>query len=282
MPGKRVFPPLPRKPSYPVPQGRPRKEESMATLLSTKGLTRNFGGLVAVNRVDFHLEEGQAAGVIGPNGSGKTTLFNLLSGYFPPSCGGVTFAGEDITDRPPHARVAMGMARTFQLVSVFDSLSVWENLVLSNLRFRLKDHGAARFFLGTARNEKILSACARSLDVVGLRDKGALKTAEISYGDKRILEIAIALSLTPKLLLLDEPLAGLSDHEIGKVVELLFKLKKDFSLIIIEHKISKIMDLVERLSVMNEGRLICEGDPKAVLCNQEVRECYWGAEDTSC
>jgi len=251
-------------------------------LLSTKGITKTFGGLVAVDRVDFHVAAGQVAGVIGPNGSGKTTLFNLLSGYFPPSAGTVRFGEEDVTHKPPHARVSMGMARTFQLVSVFDSLSVWENLVLSNLRFRREDHGRPGFFLAPARRRDVLGYCAHSLEVVGLKDKGAMKTSELSYGDKRILEIAIALSLRPKLLLLDEPLAGLSDHEIGDVIDLLHRVRKDFSLVIIEHKISKIVDLVERLSVMNEGKVICEGEPASVLCNQEVRECYWGAENRTC
>jgi branched-chain amino acid transport system ATP-binding protein len=254
----------------------------MTMLLSTQGITKSFGGLVAVDQVDFHVEEGQVAGVIGPNGSGKTTLFNLLSGYFPPTSGTVTFAEQDVTDKPPHARVSMGMARTFQLVSVFNSLSVWENLVLSNLRFRREVHGRAGFFLTPSRKKSLLAYCANSLEIVGLQEKGAMKTSELSYGDKRILEIAIALSLRPKLLLLDEPLAGLSDHEIGEVIGLLQRVKKDFSLVIIEHKISKIVDLVERLSVMNDGKFICEGEPRSVLCNQEVRECYWGPENRTC
>ena len=255
----------------------------MSQLLSTKGITKHFGGLVAVNDVDFSIEEGQVAGVIGPNGSGKTTLFNLLSGFFPPSSGSVSFREHDITFQPPYTRVSMGMARTFQLVSVFDSLTVWENLVLSNLRFRKRHKaGLSGFYLRPARRRRLLASCAESLEKVGLADMLAAKTAELSYGDKRMLEIAIALSLKPRLLLLDEPLAGLSDHEIGQVIELLHQVKKDFSLVIIEHKISKIVDLVERLSVMNEGRLICEGLPDEVLCNQEVRECYWGSENKTC
>jgi len=255
----------------------------MAELLSTKGLTKRFGGLVAVNQVDFHVDEGQVAGVIGPNGSGKTTLFNLLSGYFPPSAGSVAFGQRDVTIDPPHARVALGMARTFQLVSVFDSLKVWENLVLAHLRFR-KRHSAGMggFYLRPARRRRLLESCQESLDTVGLADKGGMKTTELSYGDKRMLEIAIALSLKPRLLLLDEPLAGLSDHEIGEVIELLHQVKSGFSLVIIEHKISKIVDMVERLSVMNEGSLICEGEPNDVLCNQDVRACYWGQEEPTC
>jgi branched-chain amino acid transport system ATP-binding protein len=255
----------------------------MSSLLSTKHITKRFGKLVAVNQVDFCVEEGQVAGVIGPNGSGKTTLFNLLSGYFPASQGSVSFRGEDVTLSPPYARVCMGMARTFQLVSVFDSLSVWENLVLSNLRFRRRHKsGLIGFYLRPARRKRLLASCAESLEKVGLTHALGAKTSELSYGDKRMLEIAIALSLKPKLLLLDEPLAGLSDHEIAQVIELLHKVKKDFSLVIIEHKISKIVELVERLSVMNEGKVICEGRPDDVLCNQDVRECYWGAEDKTC
>lgn len=255
----------------------------MSTLLTTKDITKRFGDLVAVKQVDFSIEEGQVAGVIGPNGSGKTTLFNLLSGYFPPSAGSVSFKGQDVTHEPPYNRVGMGMARTFQLVSVFDSLTVWENLVLSNLRFR-KRHSAgfSGFYLRPARRKKILASCSESLEKVGMADYLGAKTSELSYGDKRMLEIAIALSLKPKLLLLDEPLAGLSDHEIAQVIDLLHEVKKDFSLVIIEHKISKILELVDRLSVMNEGRLICEGLPNDVLCNQDVRECYWGAEDKTC
>jgi branched-chain amino acid transport system ATP-binding protein len=252
----------------------------MSQLLSTKGLTKRFGGLVAVNEVDFHLQEGQVAGVIGPNGSGKTTLFNLITGYLEPTAGTVEFKGGDVTLEQPHQRASRGLARTFQLVSVFDSLQVWENLVLSNLRFRRRHQsGLSGFFVRPARRRRLLESCHQSLETVGLQDKAAAKTAELSYGDKRMLEIAIALSLKPKLLLLDEPLAGLSDHEIAEVIELLHVVKDSFSLVIIEHKISKIVELVERLSVMNDGVLICEGEPDDVLCNQEVRECYWGSGD---
>ena len=254
----------------------------MAELITTRGLTKRFGGLTAVNQVDFSVREGLAAGVIGPNGSGKTTLFNLLSGYFPPTEGTITFQGQDITHLPPNKRVSLGMSRTFQLVSVFPSLSAWENLVLSCLRF--KDHQASglRFYFRPSRDEEILEDCHHALSSVGLEEKALTTTSALSYGDKRKLEIAMALSLRPKLLLLDEPLAGLSDYEIGEVLELIRQVKKDFTLVIIEHKISKIMDLVERLSVMNEGRIIAEGDPEEVLRNPDVRECYWGKEANAC
>ena len=254
----------------------------MAELISTRGLTKRFDGLVAVDHVDFRVGEGQTLGVIGPNGSGKTTLFNLLSGFFPPSEGDISFAGMDITKVPPHKRVEMGMTRTFQLVSVFDSLTTWENLVLSTIRSKQKQQSIRNFFFAPAQEKQVLNDCMVSLEMVGLKNKAPTPTSELSYGDKRMLEIAIGLSLKPKLLLLDEPLAGLSDHEIGEVLRLIHRVRKNFSLVIIEHKISRIVDLVEGLYVMNEGKIICEGDPEKVLCDPTVRECYWGKEDENC
>jgi branched-chain amino acid transport system ATP-binding protein len=254
----------------------------MGELISTRGLTKRFDGLVAVNRVSLQVEQGEVLGVIGPNGSGKTTLFNLFSGFFLPTEGSIYFLGRDVSRMPPHKRVEMGMARTFQLVSVFDSLTVWENMVLASIRSKAEQRSFKRFYLAPARRNTVLSGCMQSLELVNLQDKAATPTSELSYGDKRMLEIAIALSLRPKLLLLDEPLAGLSDHEINEVVSLIHRVKKDFTLVIIEHKISKIMELVNRLSVMNTGRLICEGEPDKVLCDPEVRECYWGKEEENC
>ncbi len=251
----------------------------MNALITTQKLTKRFNGLTAVNRVDFGVHEGQTSGIIGPNGSGKTTLFNLLSGYFPPSDGAITFQGRDITRIPPHDRVKLGVGRTFQLVSVFTSLTAWENLVLTNVRFQRAEIAPPRFFFRTAQRAEILDDCAHALDWVGLTDKASANVAELSYGDKRMLEIAVVLSLKPRLLLLDEPLAGLSDHEIAQVVALIQRIKTERTVVIIEHKISKIVDLVERLVVMNEGRLICEGAPEDVLRDPQVRECYWGKED---
>jgi branched-chain amino acid transport system ATP-binding protein len=250
----------------------------MAEVLRAEGLSKNFGGLMAVKQVNFHVQEGQTVGLIGPNGSGKTTLFNLLSGHLPPTEGRVRFLGQDITAILPHRRVVMGMARTFQLVSVFNSLTVWENLVLSCIRFKREEHTLGNFFFRPAQKKEVLEECRRSLAEVGLESKAGRTTSELSYGEKRMLELGMALSLNPSLLLLDEPLSGLSDHEIGEVVDLLHRVKKNFSMVIIEHKISKIVDLVERLSVMNDGHIICEGQPGQVLGDDKVRECYWGRE----
>jgi branched-chain amino acid transport system ATP-binding protein len=251
----------------------------MTELVATTGLTKRFGGLTAVDEVSYLVPEGQIAGVIGPNGSGKTTLFNMLSGYFPPTRGRILFQGKDITAEPPHRRVALGIARTFQLVSVFSTLSVWENLVLPTVRFREGGRGPWRLYLRSARHGRVVADCEAALEAVGLTAQAEEPVAELSYGDKRLLEIAMALALRPSLLLLDEPLAGLSDFEIGQILTLIESLQDEFTLVIIEHKISKITGLVQSLGVMNEGRLICQGSPETVLADPQVRECYWGKEE---
>jgi branched-chain amino acid transport system ATP-binding protein len=247
-------------------------------VLRAEGLSKHFGGLIAVNEVNFHIKQDEAAGIIGPNGSGKTTFFNLLSGFFPPTAGRIIFFGNDITLIPPNKRVMQGMVRTFQLVSVFNTMTVWENLVLSTIRFRREQTKPNRFFLSSAKDEGIRKNCLEALELVGLESRAMTLTSELPYGSKRMLEIGIALSLNPKLLLLDEPLSGLSDSEISEVLNLLHRIKKNLTLIIIEHKLSKIVDLVDRLCVLNEGEFICEGKPDQVLDDSSVRECYWGKE----
>lgn len=251
----------------------------MTEIVTAEGLSKHFGGLVAVNKVNFSIKKDEVTGIIGPNGSGKTTLFNLLSGFFPPTEGRITFLGDDITHFPPHERVMKGMVRTFQLVSVFNSMMVWENLVLSGIRFGQKHTTPRKFFFSSIKNEEIWESCVKALKLVGLESKVMSLTSELSYGSKRLLEIGIALSLNPKLLLLDEPLSGLGDIEISEILDLLHRIKKDLTLVIIEHKLSKIVSLVDRLCVMNEGNFICEGEPDHVLCDPSVRECYWGKSE---
>lgn len=248
-------------------------------IIETKGATMNFNGLVAVDSVNYAMKEGEAIGVIGPNGAGKTTFFNLLTGLFFPTGGKVFFFGKDITTVPPHKRVAMGIIRTFQLVSVFDSLPVIDNLILSTHRISVNHESRRKFFFSDAHHHEMEANCMDALKLMGIEDKADIMTAELSYGDKRKLELAVALSLNPKILLLDEPFAGLSDMEIGEVSQIIREVKKKFSFVIIEHKISHITDLVQRLCVMHEGKLIAEGPPSEVLCDPLVREVYWGKEE---
>ncbi|MGQ9472654.1 MAG: ABC transporter ATP-binding protein [Candidatus Caldatribacteriaceae bacterium] len=249
------------------------------SLLTTSGLTKRFGGLVAVNGVSLHIEENEVLGIIGPNGSGKTTLFNLLTGFFFPSAGRVIFQNKDITKLSPERRVDMGMVRTFQLVSVFNSLKVWENLVPSvvwkNDQYRL----LWKFVISPS--ESVWASSVEALKLVGLESYAYSVTSELSYGDKRLLEIALSLTLKPKLLLLDEPFSGLSDVEIEKVLSILQSIKRKVTIAIIEHKISAIVDFVDRLCVMNEVRIICEGKPHDVLKDPLVNECYWGKQETT-
>lgn len=248
----------------------------MSFVLETRGLRKHFGGLIAVNDVDFRITPNETVGIIGPNGSGKTTFFNLLSGLFPPTAGTIILFGEEITDLSSNRRVLKGMVRTFQLVSVFNSMTVWENLVLSSLRFRTEPLSEWKFLTVSARSKTVQEDCYRAMEVVGLRGKASAMTSELSYGEKRMLEIGIALSLKPRLLLLDEPLSGLSDLEISELLDILVRVRKDLTLIMIEHKLSKIVNLVDRMCVMNDGSFICEGLPNQVLDDQTVRECYWG------
>jgi branched-chain amino acid transport system ATP-binding protein len=255
---------------------------SVHNILETANLTKKFDGLMAVDNVDFQIAEHERVGIIGPNGAGKTTFFNLLTGLFPATNGYIHHYGDektDISNVPPHKRVKLGLIRTFQLVSVFNSLKVIDNLVLSNIRFSDYFKHKRRFFLKNTNDPDIVQKCINALKIMGIENKARLNTNELSYGDKRKLEIAIAISLNPKVLLLDEPLSGLGDVEIDEVINLIRNIGDRFALIIIEHKISRIVDLVDRLCVMNEGQIIADGSPKEVLCDALVREVYWGKEE---
>jgi branched-chain amino acid transport system ATP-binding protein len=250
---------------------------SSGVILESRHVGKRFGDFAAVTDVSWQLRAGEAAGIIGPNGAGKSTFFNLLTGLHAPTDGTVHLDGADVTRMRAERRVGLGLVRTFQLVSVFDSLTAVDNLVLSVLRAGERRR-PLRFLLGDARAPGIVAPCLAALERVGMRAKADVPVSELSYGDKRRLEIALALSLKPRVLLLDEPLAGLSDGEIREILALVASLRGTLSLVIIEHKISHIVDLVSRLSVMHEGRLVAEGAPQAVLRDPLVRKVYWGDE----
>lgn len=252
------------------------------TIMTTSVVTKRFDGLVAVDHIDYQVHQGETAGIIGPNGAGKSTFFNLLTGYYRPEEGQVFYQGNDITSLPAHQRVMLGIARTFQLVSVFDTMTVIENMMLARVRQGPDYKSKARFFFKNRHYKGLEDECLAALDTLGIADKASIMTSDMSYGEKRELEIAIALSLEPKLLLLDEPFAGLSLVDIGHISQVIKKIKGRFTIVIIEHKISKLLDLVESLAVINEGCLVCSGVPDEVIVDDQVRECYWGKEDIVC
>ncbi|MGE5553085.1 MAG: ABC transporter ATP-binding protein [Betaproteobacteria bacterium] len=244
-------------------------------LLETRGLTIVFDGFAAVNGVDYRLDPGEVAGIIGPNGAGKSTFFNLLTGFYTPTEGQVHFQGRDISKLSPNLRVGLGLARTFQLASVITSLTALQNVLLSTSRTCQRRIG--RFCLGSPAHEAVEQAM-EAIRKVGLEGQAQQVVAELSYGDRRKIEIAMALALNPSVLLLDEPFAGLSEAEIGELLNLLQRLKGQFALVVIEHKISRLVSLVERLSVMHEGRLIADGKPEEVLRDPVVQQVYWNRE----
>jgi len=246
-------------------------------ILQAQGVTKRFGNLVAVNNVDFKINEFEVVGILGSNGAGKTTFFNLLTGLFFPDEGVITYLGSDITKMPAQVRVAKGLTRTFQLTSTFDNLSVTDNLLL--VYFRQNHASSIQDLLLTTRksyyqNPKILESL-RTFNLESVKDR---LVQNLSLGEKRRLEIAMAVLAEPKVLLLDEPLAGLAETEIKGVLDVLRQHIGKQTIILVEHKISHIENFVERLIVMHEGRVIAEGGYEECLNHPEVRRSYWQIE----
>ncbi len=233
-------------------------------LLSTRGLSRHFGGLRAVENVDFDLPEGEIRALIGPNGAGKTTFVSMLCGRIPASNGQITFAGRDVTRMPAHKRVQMGIAYTFQITSIFDALSVRENVELSVQRCLGADRG------------QLAAASDALLERVGLLDRAEQVAADMAYGHQRLLEIAMGLGQRPRLLILDEPTQGLSDGEIADFIRLIREVARDTTVLLIEHNIDVVMALAQKITVMNFGAIIAEGTPEEIHANEVVQAAYLG------
>jgi branched-chain amino acid transport system ATP-binding protein len=243
-------------------------------LLETKNLTKAFGALTAVDGVSLKVEAGTLHSIIGPNGAGKTTLFNLLTGTHRPSAGSILFDGRDITGTPAHGVAHLGLARSFQRTNVFPAFSLLDNVWIAAFAT-----GASRRGLMWRRRDRYPEAEARSraaLADVGLAAKAAQLARAISHGEQRQLELAIALAAAPRVLLLDEPAAGLSPEETRAMVALVRSLKGRYTIVLIEHKIDIIMSVSDRISVMYFGRLIAEGTPAEIKANPEVRRAYLG------
>ena len=227
----------------------------MNVILSTTGLTRTFAGLTAVNCVDFSLTTGEVHALIGPNGAGKTTFVSMLIGRLAPTSGTIQFKGQDVTTLPAHARVKLGMAYTFQITSVFQRLAVAENVAL-----------AAR---GRGDVDGLLAR-------VGLAGRGDQLASDLSYGHQRLLEIAMGLAQRPSLLILDEPTQGLAEPEIAAFNALVRSLVPATTVLLIEHNMSVVMELADRITVLNHGAVLAQGTPAAIRANADVQAAYLG------
>ena len=245
------------------------------SLLKVQNVSRHFGSLVAVNGVTLTVEPGELRAVIGPNGAGKTTFFNLISGFFPPTEGKILFADQDITALPPHQRVRMGMARTFQITEIFPELSVRENLripveIASGLRLK--------FWLSKSADAKIRERVDELMEQGGLTEKADRLVGELSHGDQRATEIMMSLALRPRLLLLDEPTAGMGDQETYDISRLIRRLHKDqgLTIVLIEHDMRVIFNLADRIMVLAEGAVLAEGTPDDIANSEVVQAAYLG------
>ena len=246
------------------------------SLLKVEKVSRVFGSLVAVNGVSLTVEQGELRAVIGPNGAGKTTFFNLISGFLTPSAGRIVFDGEDITKLLPARRVWRGIARTFQVTEVFPELSTRENLRIAvevASGYRLKP-----WISRDARTE-VAARVTELLEAGGLADKADRLVGELSHGDQRATEIMMALALKPRLLLLDEPTAGMGDQETYDITQLIRRLHKDqkLSIVLIEHDMRVVFHLADRILVLAEGGMLAEGTPKEIAASEVVQAAYLGS-----
>jgi branched-chain amino acid transport system ATP-binding protein len=243
-------------------------------LLLTEELTKEFGGVTAVDSVDYQLEERSLSAIIGPNGAGKTTFFNLVCGLFYPTHGKIIFKGEDITRLPVNKRVGKKIAKTFQISSIFGGLSVLDNALISIQRDRTRK--PIDYFFGSWRKREYVQKAEEALDKVGLLSEKDKKAGTLTHGQRTLLEVALSTSLEPELLLLDEPTGGLTLEESLKVMELIKRLTKDITVILVEHKMAVVMDFARKISVMDKGRLIAEGTPDEIRHNQLAKQVYLG------
>ena len=242
-------------------------------LLQTENLAKRFGGIVATDDVALNVAEGELHAIIGPNGAGKTTLIAQLSGQLTADAGRIRFAGHDISVLPMYRRARLGLARSFQITSLFLDLSVLDNVALA-----VQAHAGHSFrFWRNARLEAALRGPARAaLARVGLADRADRVTSALSHGEHRLIELAIALAGRPRMLLLDEPMAGLGPEESARMVEMLRALKKELTILLVEHDMEAVFALADRITVLVYGRVIATGAPAEIRNNAAVREAYLG------
>lgn len=245
----------------------------MKAALETIGLCKNFGALAVASRIDFRLEPGARHALIGPNGAGKTSFVNLVTGVLRPSSGQILLDGTDITSLPQARRVKLGLARTFQINNLFRGLSVFENVVMA-VSERLGVAGDMWRSAGSRRD--ILDEAYALLERLGIADEANRLVRELAYGKARMVEIAVALGLIPKVLLLDEPAAGVPAGENGPIIDIIESLPSDIALLIIEHDMNLVFRLAKRITVLVHGAVLVEGPPSEIATDPRVREVYLG------
>ncbi len=247
------------------------------SLLQLRSVSRRFGALQALSDISLNVEPGELRAVIGPNGAGKTTLFNLISGFFPPSSGEIVFDGEPIQRVNPAALVRRGIIRTFQITEIFLSLSVRENLrIAAEVSLGL----SARPWLSRANRARVEQRVDELMGLVGLTGKDDRITGELSHGDQRVVEVGIALSREPKLLLLDEPTAGMGDEETHLMTALIKRLNKEqgITTLFVEHDMEIVFGIADRITVLDNGHFLAEGNAKEIASNPKVQAAYLGQQ----
>jgi len=247
-------------------------------LLEVRSVTKSFGSLVAVSDVSLNVAPGELRAVIGPNGAGKTTFFNLISGFFPPNAGEIVFDGRNITGVSASARVRSGMARTFQITEIFPEVTVYENV---RVAAEVAAGHRMRPWIGHSQAVEIARQVDEILDLAGLTSKAKRLVGELSHGDQRATEIAMSLALKPRLLLLDEPTAGMGDQETFEITSLIRRLHRDkgHTIVLIEHDMRVVFHLADRLTVLDQGCLLAEGTPTEISASEAVQAAYLGKSE---
>jgi len=251
---------------------RPDSPTMPEPILETTKLCRNFGSLTAVHEVDFSVLSGELRAIIGPNGAGKTTFFRLISGEMTPSSGRIRFKGQDVTGMPQHRVSRLGVSKSYQITNVFPHLSVLENVRVAVQSYR----HSFNFWSRAADLDGVRARAEALLQEVALRDKAALTAAQLSHGEKRHLELGIALATEPALLLLDEPTAGMSPEETDETIRLIRKIASGRTVILVEHKMKVVMNISDRITVLHQGQVLAEGSPAEIRANTLVQQTYLG------
>ncbi|MFL6928557.1 MAG: ABC transporter ATP-binding protein [Xanthobacteraceae bacterium] len=242
-------------------------------VLRVEALCKRFGGLIATDEVTFDVQSGELHAVIGPNGAGKTTLINQICGLIAPDAGRIIFAGTDITAMPAHARAALGLARSFQITSILPEFSVLENVALA---VQARSGTSFRFFGRVVSEEALNAPALAALAEAGLESRAGVAARHLSHGERRALEVAIALALKPHLLLLDEPMAGAGHEETERLIVMLSRLKGRFPMVLVEHDMRAVFALADRISVLLYGRILASGTPELVRNHPQVIAAYLG------